>query len=153
MIPEQDEELEEQGYFFDDFFVPEDDLGHSIDVVVKDKYGHTRKVGPFFIKRGLSLGDREAAKAKAVQTRVNPKNGQLEVIGFDEGLFQLEVLVKAVKSWPFKDKNNKATEITRQNLRMLQADIADALFKEVMGLMDKEKDSLDFFEKKSEDRS
>jgi hypothetical protein len=151
MMPEHEEE-DQNNFLFDDFFVPEDDPGHKVEVKVKDRNGRMRVV-PIFLKRGMSLSDRESAKAKAVQTRINPKNGQLEMTGVDEGVFQMEILMRAIVSWPFKDKYGQAIEVTRKNINLCLPDMADILFQQVLGLMDRQEASLDFFEKASEDRS
>lgn len=144
---------EQENFLFDDFFVPEDDPGHAVDVTMKDVHGNVRVV-TFHIKRGLSLSDRDAAKAKAVQTRINPKNGQLEMVGVDESVFMIELLFRTIKRWPFeqKDKNGKIVpvEISRENIRLMQADAVDMLSQKVLGLLQTQEESLDFFENKSD---
>src|SRR5690242_11314503 len=140
-------------FLFDDFFVTEDDPGHEVDVTMKDVHGNQRVV-PIYIKRGLSLSDRDAAKAKSVQTRVNSKTGQLELVGVDESVFMVELVFRTIKSWPFEreDKNGKIVpvEVTRENIKLMLAGSVDELAQRVLGLMRTQEESLDFFENKSD---
>lgn len=141
---------ENNNFLFDDFFVPEDDPGHRVDISMRDVHGSTRVV-PIYIKRGLSLSDRDAAKNKAVQTRVNPNNGQLELVGVDDSVFMVELVFRTLKSWPFKNKDKSGefvpVPITRENIRLMLADAVDQLSQKVLGLLKTQEESLDFFGK------
>ena len=139
---------DEQTFLFDDFFVAQDDSdpGERVDVEIRG-----RQV-PFFLKRGLSFADREAAKSVAVQTRVKP-NGQVEIVRIDEGVFATELLYRCLKSWPFTHRSGKRVEISRENIRAMVADGADTLAKVVIDRMTKRQETMKPFTKPSEKTS
>lgn len=115
-------EEQETDFLFDDFFVAldEDDFGELVEVEIRG-----RQV-PIYIKRGLSLADREAAKSQAIKTRIKP-TGEIEIVSMDEAVFAIELMVRCIKSWPFKYSNGLPVEITRENIRAMLADAVDAI--------------------------
>lgn len=119
--------MAEDQFLFDDFFVAQDDSdpGERVEVELRG-----RKV-PIFLKRGLSFGDKQAAKSKAVQTRVKP-NGQVEIVSVDEGTFAVELLLSSIKSWPFVYASGKRVPVTRENIRAMLGDCAEVLAKVVV---------------------
>lgn len=118
-----DTSVSDEIFLFDDFFVPADDPGAEYNLDIR---GRTI---PIRVKRGLSLGDREASKAVATKSHINMTNGQIVVDGFDEGAFMIELLFRCIKSWPFTTKDGKAVPITRANLTQLRTESADAFAK------------------------
>jgi hypothetical protein len=143
---------------FDDFFVDARDPGESRKLTLKDRNGNEREV-EVRMKRALTLGDREAAKAAGTKTRVKP-NGQLEVVGFDDGEFTIDLLSRTIIAWPFKrverdEDGNIVREfpvaITKDNLRAMRHDNADEFAKLVQELIaGSPREDLDFFEKPSD---
>lgn len=111
--------MSDDTFLFDDFFVPQSDAGVEELVTIRG-----RQV-PVKFKRGLSLGDREAAKSAATKTHVSPR-GELVVDGFDSGVFTVELLARVIKSWPFT-RNGALVTVSRENIQALGADVADAL--------------------------
>lgn len=111
--------MSDETFLFDDFFVPQSDAGIEELVTIRG-----RQV-PIFFKRGMSLGDREQAKAAATKTHITPK-GELVIDGFDQGVFTIELLARLIKSWPFT-RNGTLVTVSRENIVALGADVADAL--------------------------
>lgn len=103
-------------FLFDDFFVPADDPGIEDSVTVRGQ------VIPMHVAKGLSLRDVQEANAKAVRTRVDPATGNVEIVGVDQVVFAVEILVRAIKSWPFTMSDGTAVPVTRENLYALRAD-------------------------------
>jgi hypothetical protein len=120
-------ELIEEDFFYDNFFVSQDatDPGKEVMVTIRG-----REV-PIRIKRGLSLEDREAAKAQAITKRIKP-DGTPEIVKLDEGVFAIELIVRNVLSWPFRHRNGSKVPITRENIKAMVADGADALATTIM---------------------
>lgn len=125
-------------FLFDDFFVPNDDPG------VEDVVTINGRDVPMHFKRALTLRDREEAKAKAVTTSVG-KDGSLAVTGVDEGVFTVEVLFRAIKSWPFTFKDGSPVPVTRENIQAMMATSADALQAKVLSLTAPKREALDPF--------
>lgn len=117
---------QKEQFYFEDFFTVTDaeDTGDTISVVLRG-----REV-PIVLKSGLSLGDRNAAKEKAVKKHVKP-NGQIEITDIDEGLFQLELLSRTIKSWPFKYHDGRPVKVSKDTITAMFADNADELAKVV----------------------
>lgn len=132
-------------FLFDDFFVPEDDAGVEETVTIRG-----REI-PIRIKKGLSLKDREEAKSKAVKTHLDPK-GALQFDGFDEGAFNIELLARCIKSWPFTygeghPKAGQQVPVSREMVAQLRADGADAFQELITRLVQDKKEALAPFEK------
>lgn len=106
----------EEIYDFDDFFVSLEDPGIAYLVSVNG-----RDV-PITVKRGIGLSDMKTAQGKAIITRKSP-NGQPEIVGMDEEVFTVELLLKSILSWPFTRKNpdgsRSPVEITRETIRAM----------------------------------
>lgn len=122
-------------FAFDDFFVDANDPGVEHSVTMKDRAGNEREV-KIRTKRAMTLGDREAAKAAATKSHVDPLKGILVVDGFDQGELTVQLLSRAIISWPFERViRTEAGEIaarnpvpvTVANVRQLVSDNADAL--------------------------
>lgn len=136
-------------FLFDDFFVPNDDPGVEQNVTVDG-----REV-PIFLKRGLSLGDREAAKSIATKTHIS-ESGTFVVDSFDDGLFQVELLFRCIKSWPFTYAHGGPVPITRGNIVSMKAHAADAmtlLVQKLVGNEEAKKEALAPFESPSDEAS
>lgn len=127
----------EETFLFDDFFVANDqtDPGDRVEVEITDVHGNPRIV-PLYIKRGLSLDDREAAKRQAVKTRLKP-NGEYEIVSMDETVFAIELLVRCIRVWPFRYRDGSQVPVTRENIRQFLADGADKLAAMIVGRMQK----------------
>lgn len=135
--------MTDEMFLFDDFFVPNDDPGVQVDVAING-----RSV-PIMVKRGLSLGDREAAKAIATKTRLDLTKGQLVVESFDDGAFTLELLFRCIKSWPFV-RDGKQVPVTRENILALKSSAADAFALLVQNLVQDKSEALTPFVKASD---
>jgi len=129
-------------FFFDDFFVGSDDPGVEIKPVLRGR------VVPMRITRGLSLDDREAAKAMAVRQHLNPQ-GQMVLDGIDEKVLNVEVLARALKSWPFT-RDGQPVPITRQTITALGGDCCDAIMAEMAKLLSAAEDAHAPFENPSD---
>ena len=137
--------MSDETVLFEDFFVPADDPGVETSITVNG-----REV-PLHIKRGLSLGDREAAKAVATKMDIDMEKGTVKLSSFDEGIFTIEMLFRCLKSWPFT-KDGVPVPITRENIRALKATAADEMSKLVNALTGGSKDeALAPFEKPSDE--
>ncbi|GCE45184.1 hypothetical protein EI42_03158 [Thermosporothrix hazakensis] len=121
-------------FYYDDFFVPEDDPGEKVYIEMDG-----RQV-PFWIKRKLSMGDREAAKRASVKKRFK-SNGQVEISDIDEGEFALELVVRCVKKWPFKYRDGRPVPINRNTVREMVGDAADALSLLILDRLKKKDDA------------
>lgn len=99
---------------FDDFFVPATDNGIEETVTA---LGKSFKI---WVKKGVSLGEREAAKAKAITTHISPK-GELVVDGFNQGVFTLEMMHTLLKRWELPK------QLTRDNIAALVPEVGDAI--------------------------
>lgn len=130
-------------FLFDDFFVGADDPGVE-DVVVLNG-----QPVPMRFKRALTLRDREESKAKAVTTAVGA-DGSLNVTGVDEGVFTVEVLMHAIKSWPFTYQDGSPVPVTRENIHSMMASGADALQQKVLELASPKREALAPFVKPSD---
>jgi hypothetical protein len=143
--------MSEEMFFFDDFFVSEEDQGAPVEVEMKDKDGKPRTV-KIHLKRGISLRDREAAKKKAIRTRFTP-DGRMELVDVDDEIFTVELLVRLIKEWPFKYGNGQPVKISRENITLMLANGADELKKLVLGIVEKEKEAHGPFAKPSDEAS
>jgi hypothetical protein len=149
-------------FAFDDFFVDANDPGVEHDVTMKDRAGNEREV-KIRTKRAMSLGDREAAKAAATTSHVDPTKGVLVVDGFDQGEFTIQLLARSILSWPFERvTRNEAGEVTTKtpvpvtvvNVRQLMSENADALATLVNEVIQgPSKEALAPFEKPSDEAS
>ena len=109
-----DSPVPEETFDFDTFFVDDSDAGEDVPVTVR---GHTFTVT---VKRGLSLGDREAAKSVATKSHVSP-TGALVIDNFDTTAFTVEMLARMIKGWSLP------RPATRANVVAMGADVSDAL--------------------------
>lgn len=125
-------------FFFDEFFADDEDPGIEIKVTIKGKQV------PIRIKRGLSLEDRAEAELMALKTKMG-ENG-LEVVGIDEKAAMREMVFRAIKSWPFKDRaTGEPTPITRENvMKMLGG--GDEIMKAITVIDKQGEDALGPFE-------
>jgi hypothetical protein len=114
--------LDNETFLFEDFFIPADDPGVETSITVNG-----REI-PLRVKRGLSLGDREAARAVATKMDIDLMKGTMKVDSFDEGVFTIELLFRCLVSWPFT-KDGVAVPITRDNIRALSSSAADEMAK------------------------
>ena len=114
--------MSEETFLADDFFADENEAG--IELIVKLK---GRDV-PFMIKRGLSFADINYAKQQATKTRFKP-DGSPEVYAFDEGILNVEILFRSLKSWPFVDRAKKPYPLTRDNIKNLLAENVEPIVK------------------------
>jgi hypothetical protein len=135
--------MSDEMFLFDDFFVPNDDPGVQVDVAINGR------VVPIMVKRGLSLGDREAAKSVATKTRLDPTKGTLTAESFDEGAFVVELLFRCIKSWPFV-RDGKTVPVTRENILALKSSAADAFALLVQNLVQDKMEALAPFGKASD---
>lgn len=103
-------------FFYDDFFTDEDDPGIELLVPIRG-----RQV-PISIKRGVSWKDFSEAKEQAVTMRINPKNQQPEIVNYSDSIFGTELLVRCVKSWPFKKRDGSPVPVTRETIKALGTD-------------------------------
>lgn len=136
--------MDEQ-FLFDDFFVAQDDTdpGERVEVELRGR------VVPIYLKRGLSFGDKQAAKSAAVSTRIKP-NGQVEITRMDEGVFAVELLYRCIKSWPFTYASHKKVPVSRENIRAMLSDSAETLAKVVIDKINEREAKLAPFTKPSE---
>lgn len=104
--------MNDTAFLFDDFFASDNDPGVVIGVTIKG-----RRV-PITIKRGLSVTERTAAEQKAVRKHTDP-SGRLVFDGVDEAVLVEELLVAAIKDWPFKNSDGSAVPVTRENIRRM----------------------------------
>jgi hypothetical protein len=135
--------MPEETFLFEDFFVAPDDPGVEEIVEING-----RQV-PLMVKRGITLKDVEEAKTRAVKTHLSP-SGQLVVDSIDEVVMTVEILLKAIKSWPFI-KDGKPLPITRENLYAMRAEASAALQQLVKKLTSGRRESLGPFEKPSDE--
>lgn len=112
-------------FLFDDFFVDDADEGVVHEVTIRG-----RKV-PITCKRDVTLADKEAAEQAAVRRHLDP-TGRVVVDGIDSGVLAVELLVRCVKKWPFTFKDGKSVPITRENIRRMIADGAEALAQSIV---------------------
>jgi hypothetical protein len=134
-------------FFFDDFFVADDDPGVEYLVMMGGKEV------PLRIKKALTLDDIEACKEKAIKKDWNFRSGEMIVRGVDERTFVLEVLLRAIISWPFEYRDGRKVPITREVLQSMMADSYDALARIVTGLISQRREQTDPFEKVSAEAS
>jgi hypothetical protein len=114
-------------FLFDDFFVDDADAGVVHNVVIRGR------VVPITTKRDVTLADKEAAEQAAVKRHLDP-TGRVVVDGIDGGALAVEVLVRCIKSWPFTFKDGKPVPITRDNIRRMVADAAEALAQSIVSV-------------------
>lgn len=107
----------DQLFYFDDFF----DSAKTVVIPVTIK----GRVVPITIKAGLSVEDRLAAQAAAVKKLTKP-NGETVILGIDEGAATEELMLRAIVSWPFVQRDGARVPVTKENLRKLLGGI-DAL--------------------------
>jgi hypothetical protein len=120
-VPVEEQEATAQVFYFDDFVVGEDDPGVEVPVEIRGQ------VIPIRFHRGLTIEDREAAKNAGITRRVRPE-GTIELLSIREDIIQLENVTRAIKSWPFTDREGKPIPVTKQNVKALGAEALDALF-------------------------
>jgi hypothetical protein len=119
-------------FLFDDFFVDDADAGVVHNVVIRGR------VVPITTKRDVTLADKEAAEQAAVKRHLDP-TGRVVVDGIDGGALAVEVLVRCIKSWPFTFGPNhpqagKPVPITRDNIRRMVSDAAEALAQSIVSV-------------------
>jgi hypothetical protein len=74
------------------------------------------------------------------------------VVGID-ATYALELLVAAIKSWPFTHRSGEPVEISAKNLRAMGADVVDAILLEINKLIAQEETEQPSFETASGDPS
>jgi len=123
VTPEQIKDREEatQVYLFDDFTVGADDPGIEVPVVLLGRFV------PILFKRGLTLEETAAARNAGLKKRMN-KQGQLEILSLDETAIQLATVVRAIKDWPFKQRDGAKVPVTLENIKKLSGSEIEALF-------------------------
>lgn len=134
---------------FADFFVSESDPGTIETVTMQDNNGNTFDVD-LTIRRGISIGDIQAARAAAMKTHLTPE-GQQVVDGFDDTLFVIHLLSRAIMSWPFT-RNGAPVHVNVANVSRLNAKNADVfsiLATKLTGESPAAKEALQDFEKPS----
>jgi hypothetical protein len=109
-------------FYYDDFFVSKDkkDAGEIVVVTLKG-----REV-PIRFKRGISLGDKNAAKARSIVTRIKP-DGKPEIVSIDDSAFALELLSRTIIEWPFKYRDGRPVPISKDTIEEMFEDCADEL--------------------------
>jgi hypothetical protein len=111
-------------FLFDDFFGSEDDPGIVVEIKIRG-----RQV-PITLRRGLTLADQMACQAAALKKRL--VNGSIVMDGLDEAILVEEMMVRAIKAWPFQFKGGTPVPVTRENIRKMLGgadEIADAIKK------------------------
>ncbi len=112
-------------FFFDEFFEDPTDEGFELPVKIAGR------VVPIRIKKGLSNADRAAAELACLR-RAKLPNGEVKLLGIDEGKLTDELTVRAIISWPFVygPKHHLAGQpvpVTRENLSMLKGGADDIM--------------------------
>lgn len=122
---DNDETQQQQHFLFDDFFVDDADEGVVHIVTIRGR------AVPITCKRDVTLADQEAAEQAAVRRHLTP-DGRLVVDGVENGVLAVEILFRTIKRWPFvygpkHPHAGKPVPITRENIRRMVADGAEAL--------------------------
>lgn len=129
---------EQEEFLADDFFVDEEDAG--VELIVNLAGRHV----PLMVKRGLSFADISYAKQQATKMRFKP-DGTPEVYAFDEAVMNVEILFRALKSWPFK-RNGKPLPLTRENIKALRAENIEPIVKALGIIVERRGKATDPFE-------
>lgn len=108
---------------FADFFVSESDPGTEETLMMEDNSGKKREV-TLTLKRNISLGDIQAARAAGTVTHINPQNGQQVVDAFDDALFVIHLLSRVIKKWPFT-RDGEMVPVTVKYVTALNAKNAE----------------------------
>ena len=108
-------------FLFDDFFVPEDAPGEEIEVEIKGR------MVPMRFSTQISVKDAEEAKMRCVRRKLDPKTGQVKIVGVDESRLTGEVLAKCIKRWPFTYRDGRPVPITPENCLRMCAEAAEKL--------------------------
>lgn len=107
---------------FSDFFVSDSDPGVEETVTMEDNAGSKHQV-TLTLKRSISLGDIQAARAVATRTHLTP-NGQQVIDAFDDALFVIHLLSRVILKWPFTN-NGAMVPVTVANVTRLNAKNAE----------------------------
>jgi hypothetical protein len=108
-------------FFFDDFFISDASEGESVLVPMQG-----RSV-PITLKKNLTLADLEESREKGLDKTLDLKTGQYTIHGFDEKAYTYALLARAIKSWPFVNRDGSSVPITEDNIKHLVADGGGAL--------------------------
>lgn len=133
-------------FLADDFFVDEHDPGVELIVTLSGR------TVPLMVKRGLSFADIAAAKQQATKMRFKP-DGTPEVYAFDETIMNVEILFRALKSWPFTQRNGKSLPLTRENIKALRAENIEPIIKALGIIVERRGQATDPFGSHSGDPS
>ncbi|GHO55527.1 hypothetical protein [Ktedonobacter robiniae] len=126
---------ENEQFLFEDFFVAQDatDEGDRIEVEINDR------LVPLRLKRGLSFEDKAAAKAVGVKQKVKP-NGEVEIVEMDEAAFAVELLYRCIVSWPFVYSSGRKVPVSRENIRIMLSEGAEAVAQVVLQRINKRRE-------------
>lgn len=135
---------------FADFFVSESDPGTVETVTMQDNNGNKFDVD-LTIRRGISIGDIQASRAAAMKTHLTP-TGQQVVDGFDDTLFVIHLLARAIMKWPF-ERNGAPVPVNVANVSRLNAknaEVFSVLATKLTGESPEAQEQLADFEKPSD---
>lgn len=130
-------------YSFDEFFTPDDAPGIEAEVLIRGK------ILVFEFKRGINFRDGASARAAAAKTRINPATQMPEMYAFDEAVFNIELLARTIKKWPFH-QNGQPLPVTRELLQIMDTDMLEPLVRKVQEIMSNKGDYLANFGKQSD---
>lgn len=137
--------MSEQQFFFDDFFLDENDPG----VEVKIEMGG-REV-PIFIKRKFTLEDIEAARDRSIVKHMDFKSGQMVVDKFDDNAFTMELMLRGIVSWPFVTREGKKVPVSHKTIKAMDSNLFDQLSRLIASVIEQKQEQVAPFVKDSDE--
>lgn len=110
-------------FLFDEFFTSATDPGYLVQVDMRGR------VVPFYLKRGLSIVERQTAQMSAIKYHI--EGTQVIIDSTDETMLTVKTILMSLVSWPFVSADGTPVPITEDNIRLLLADCADALMSSI----------------------
>ena len=116
----------EETILFDDYFSDPEDAGVAVDVWHRGKLLH------FVMRKSLTLKERQKASGKAIKISLDA-TGQPHLDNVDQALFSTELLLSALKEWPFKYRDGKPVPIEEKTVSKLDSSLVDKLVSLLLG--------------------
>lgn len=132
-------------FLYDDYFSDEGSRG--VDVRIQHR-GHTLL---FRMRKSLTLAERQRASDQAISISID-KDSKPHIDRMDQAAFTKEIVLAAVKAWPFTYPDGGPVPINRKTVAALDSALCDKLSALALGMEEQqEKARVPFVPKSDED--
>jgi hypothetical protein len=134
-LVESNDTEEQAPFFFDDFFVEADDPGVEVTVQMRG-----RNI-PLRIARGLTLRDMAESESAAITSHIDAQGRQV-IDSLDSTKAAVELLFRAIKSWPFTFRDGRPVPVTREHIEQMLGEGAMSLATRIKASVEAKEEAL-----------